>query len=252
MWVRSLVMALAATLGATALQAQGSMSSLRAGLFGGIGIPTDNVVVATTADGKVTLGLSAHTRCQSRSVSYATCDMPGPVTNDGARTFYALAGGNAVVGDGGVGSVATGAFARWNFALYVGGVGSDVEALWYQLSYDFNPAVGNAFSGSWRWYGLAGGTFQNLASWFFSTPGAYPNPKSLPNTIVVPPSDGPFDPNAVGEYAFRLEAFNGSDESQGFASMNVSVVPEPSTAILVATGLGLAALYRRHRKASAA
>lgn len=230
---RNLAMAFVATLGATTLQAQGSMSSLPAGSFGGTGIPTESVVVSNTGSGALILGLSAHTRCQSLSLSYATCDMPGPVTNDGNRTFFALAGGNSIVPDPGS-AVASGNLARWNFAVFVGG--TNVNAHNYLLRYDFNPLAGNLPAQSLPFFTKVPiGSSQNLGFSYLDLNGP-----TAPN----------FNPAAPGEHAFRLEAYDFENNLVAHSAMNVvTSVPEPSSYALVAAGLGAMALLRRRRKA---
>jgi hypothetical protein len=211
------------------------MGTLPAGSFGGTGISTESVVVQNYNSGAVILGLSAHTRCQSNSLSYATCDMPGPVTNDGANRFFALAGGNSIVPDVQGGTTFSGSLARWNFAFYIGG--TDKANYTYLLKYDFDPAVSNA-PGQGGVYptGMLGyANTWNLGFSFLDQNGA-----TVPN----------FDPTAEGEYRFRLEAYDGGQEMVAYSEMNVSTVPEPSTYLLMASGLlGLFVAHRRRRNA---
>ncbi len=229
---RTLVIGMIAMLGATSLPAQGSMSSLSSGSFGGTGIPTESVVVTDYGDGAVILGLSAHTRCQSGSLSYATCDMPGAVTNDGVNRFFVMAGGNTIVPT--PGGTADGTLARWNFNFYIGG--TDKASYAYKLLYDFNPEVGNAPAQGGA-YSLVYGSANswNLGFSFLDQNGA-----TAPN----------FDPTAEGEYRFRLEAYDQGQQMVAYSEMNVSTVPEPSTYLLMATGLlGLLVAHRRRRNA---
>jgi hypothetical protein len=227
-------------LGATSLRAQGSMGTLPAGSFGGTGISTESVVVQNYNSGAVVLGLSAHTRCQSNSLSYATCDMPGPVTNNGANTFFALAGGNSIVPDVQGGTTFSGTLARWNFAYSISGSG--LSNYNYKLLYDFNPAVGNALAGGWAWNGFGFGGSQNLGFGFLATGFSQYG-------VTGTGPGGSFNPATPGEHTFRLEAYDANSTMVAYSAMNVvTSVPEPTSYALMAAGLGALLVVRRRRR----
>lgn len=222
---------------AAPLQAQRSCTnafgSLPVNAFGGSGIPTDNssisqCVITTPASENVvlTMGLRAHQRYDNAAV-----------TTNGAGTFFAMAGADAATG-----GLANPAYATWNFGFYVGG--SNANVYQYKLSYDFNGASGNTNFGSVIWSNAGFADSWNLGMGFLTTgaPG------------VTPPTGGPFDFNAAGEYTFKLEAYDIQGARTPFASTSMTVVtstvPEPSTYVLMAAGLaGLVAVQRRRRSA---
>ena len=81
-----------------------TFGTLSGATFGGQGIPNDAVAITTVTSGNytITLGLTAHQRYSN----------PAPV-NDGAGTFYAVAGGDVYR------SPQQHGYARWNVAYYV-------------------------------------------------------------------------------------------------------------------------------------
>ncbi|HKK52368.1 MAG TPA: PEP-CTERM sorting domain-containing protein, partial [Myxococcota bacterium] len=59
---------------------------------------------------------------------------------------------------------------------------------------------------------------------------------------------GSFDPNALGEYNFAIQVSSAGGFGVETVAMDVQVVPEPGTALLL--GLGLAGLSTARRRAS--
>ena len=193
--------------------------------FGGTGIPNHAVMSFKLDTASVTLGLTAHQR------------LVGPnLANDGAGTFYANTGTPF--------GPTNPTYAGWNFGFDVEGV--NVERFDYRLYFDFNPAGGNlqsthgmiSLGGAWPTYQNS----WNLGMGFLANPvfwGGNPPPVS-------------FDANAEGQYTFALAAFNRQTNNEvGRVAIRVNtVVPEPSTYLLMSAGLlGIFGVARRRRNA---
>ena len=208
-----------------------TFGTLSGATFGGQGIPNDAVAITTVTSGNytITLGLTAHQRYSN----------PAPV-NDGAGTFYAVAGGDVYS------SPQQPGYARWNVAYYV-----DFDpnlSSWLpqgysvRLYYDKDTAVGNdvtsyvtiepnIFNGS---------TFDTQDSWNLGMAGGIG-----------------FDPNAYGEYSFALAVVK-NNQILGMSAIVVNAgdgqIPAPPVpdvgATLALMGLSFAGLggFARRRK----
>ena len=187
-----------------------TFGTLAGATFGGSGIPNHAVAITTLEDGAntITLGLTAH----QRNV--------GPnLVNNGAGVFEAPNG----FGDPGL--------SKWNWAFYaqVAGGGSFADYT-FLLKYDLNPAGANDQSthGTINLNAavVAGGgnpatttlvqDSQNLGFAYLAT--------GIP-TVVTPPG-GTFDANALGQYTFSLQVFDGPT-LLGLSAIQVNAVPEP-------------------------
>jgi len=178
------------------------------------------------------------------------------VTNNGAGTFYAQPGPDQSL-------TPVAGYAQWNWNFAVLGAGS--ENYKYALFYDLNSAMGTSQAGLYRtaFFNVANNSTAAQNSWnngmgFLSTGTGFPAGWLAP---TLPPT---FNSNAGGEFTYVLAAYrlNGTDYSlasnnadlAGYVSMNVNVVPEPSTYLLMGAGLAgvLFAARRRRNRATIA
>ena len=233
--------------------------SLNQANFGGSGIPTN--AVAQTTFNNVTLGLSATPRFSNPAV-----------TNDNMGSFFAQAGI-----DTNPPSPAD-PYARWNFDFFIGNISSGTTTTSgvgnynYKLFYDFNPAVGNtqATHGSISFVGALLSTNPVLTIGMTSI--ANPNysqgslnlgmnflqsGSAISGTPLVSAPSGIFDPNALGQYSFKLAAYTPTFSNTGVnlygtevfnTSMVVSAIPEPGEWAMMLAGLGVVSLIAKRRR----
>jgi hypothetical protein len=194
------------------------------------GNPNSAVEIDTfqNAEVSVTLGLAAQQRYSNPALG-----------NNGAGTFFATPGANVQGPSATLGST-------WNVDFYVHTTGlSDLGTFTLKLFYDFDPAANtpksqmgviNLNAANVAAGGSSGGNTlqdsENLLFSFFATPTA---------GIVTPPTGvTSFDPNAVGEYSFILEADLGNTEvAEADIQVDVTAVPDVSaTAPMFALALG--------------
>ena len=201
--------------------------------FGGQGIPNDEVAISSQFafdEDIVTVAMSATQRFSNP-----------PLTNDGGGTYFAGFGSNF----GGNGESAfEGALWNFNFYMNVEGTNGNTPVLVdYQIDlfYDFDPGfdtplgslgsinVTNSLLGSDPSLSLSEGS-QNLNFAFLANP----------ILGVINPPAGSFNPNALGEYNFAITVTRSGFPVETVA-MDVQVIPEPSTFLLVGSLLlGLA------------
>ncbi|MEM6745153.1 MAG: hypothetical protein AAF676_15690, partial [Pseudomonadota bacterium] len=202
--------------------------------FGGSGIPNDTLSWKRFDLGNgdfLTMAMSATRRFQNPALS-----------NDGNGTYFATTGSN----DGTPGSASGLLGAKWNFNTYLNLETSNSNLLSdYDLDffYDFDPGTDTADADlgqvdlSVALFGS--GTFsegsQNLLFGFLAV--------DVPFLQDAP--DGPFNPNAVGEYTFKLRAGLVGGGGEETLEINVNVVPVPGALPLLATAFGIAALVKR-------
>ncbi len=224
-----------------------TFGSLPPGAFGGSGNPTDAVEITTINDGSgntVTLGLAAQQRYQNPVLG-----------NNGNGTYTAGIGAN--YGDpANPSSQANSTLlgSTWNFDFYANiAGGGNLNNYSFVLNYQLTPggpigslylnALAEALGAPATTTTLANS--ENLDFSFLAT--------SVLNQIAAP-SGGPFNPNAIGDYSFSLDAYNSSDVLIGQSEIDVNVVPEPTTVIagallLVPFGLSIFRSFRRRQAA---
>ncbi len=238
----SLALACAALLAVTAQQAHALPVSPTFDVFGplpeatfsGSGIPNHSVAITSFVDGAntITLGLTATQRFGEP-----------PVTNDGAGTFTAQAGGFPGMPT----------LARWNFDYFVKIVGGGTLADYaINLLYDLDPGAGTDESAHGVWdlsasfpTDVLNQDSQNLGFGFLAA--GFP-------PFVIAPGFGPFDPTAAGEYTFALRVSSLGGSPLGESAIQVNTVPEPISASLFgigALGLAIGGARRRRRKQTA-
>lgn len=204
--------------------------------FGGTGIPNDAVAASTQiidGDTTITVALAASERFSNPAV-----------TNDGAGTYFALAGSNF----GGNGESTTEG-ALWNFNFYINVDGpNEVSDYQFDLFYDFDPAIDNSFA-SLGVIDVTASTpigvtlvedSQNLLFGFLSLPAP---------PFLTPPA-GAFDPDAEGEYTFAIGVSTLGPVAFPLESVAIDVVvqiPEPATATLMILMIGGAFAVRSNR-----
>ena len=208
--------------------------------FGGTDIPTNPTAIVTFetdedpgSSNTVTLGLSATQRFFNP-----------PLTNDGNGTYFAQIGAN----NGGPGATSAFIGALWNFNFFVSieGPGSTTLGdLGLALFYDFDPGFDTEFAelGSLNqdallFIGNSGDpsiieSSQNLNFAFLDDDTQAP--------FINPPLFPAFDPLAIGQYSFALDASN----FDARVAINVEAVPLPGAALLLLTGLGGLMMFRR-------
>lgn len=197
--------------------------------FGGTGIPNDEVAVARQfvfGNAEITVALSATQRFSNP-----------PLTNDGAGTYFALPGSNF----GGAGESSTeGALWNFNSFIRVEGLGGATPVLAdydIKLYYDFDPGFETPLGSL--------GVIDVTAALLAASPTSTLEEDSQNLLFGFLASDflpfidapaGAFDPDALGEYNFAITV-----TASGFpvetVAMDVQVVPEPGTLLLLAAGL---------------
>jgi hypothetical protein len=208
--------------------------------FGGQGIPNDEVAVSSQfVDGDVliTVAMSATQRYSNP-----------PLTTNGAGTYFATTGSNT---GGNNESPTTGALWNFNYYLKVEGFNGATPVLAdYQINlyYDFNPGfdtpigqLGNVNVTNVLLSQNPGSTLEEGSeNLMFGYLGS-----TIPGFITPPP--GAFNPYTIGEYNFGIQV---SKDGWGVetVAMDVQVVPEPATAVMLGVGLGAMSLLIRRKR----
>ena len=219
------------------------LTILSGATFGGTGIPNTDVEVTTINNGgdTITLGLTA--------TPVSVKPIGSPLPNDSSSaTFFATPGVGVTPGKATWNfdyyiSVNNGNFANYTFNLLYGKNGSPL------VSMPFGPvaiAQGDQSSDSRGEFTASGGTTiaQDSETLSFSFLGSLIG----------------FDPNAIGQYDFELQAFGSNPAGapvllgESDIAVVVGTVPDAASSVLL-LGLGLAGLfafgYRQNRLALA-
>lgn len=237
MMVSSAAIMMAVASAAYATPIYDTFGPLPAATFGGQGIPNDEVAISSQfVDGDITI-----TVAMSATQRYSN----PALTNDGAGTYFALAGSNF---GGNNESSTEGALWNFNYYLKIEGTNGAMPVLAdYQINlyYDFDTGYDTPIGS----LGVIDVTNSILAS---------PDPNatllegsenlnfsylatSVPGFITAP--SGSFDPNALGEYNFGIQVSRAGWGIETVA-MDVQVIPEPATLSLLLLG-GIALIKRR-------
>ena len=193
--------------------------------FGGQGIPNDEVAISSQfafGDDLVTVAMSATQRFSNPAL-----------TNDGAGTYFAGFGSNF----GGNGeSTFEGALWNFNFYMNVEGTNGNTPVLVdYQIDlfYDFDPGFDTPL-GSLGSINITNGLLGTDPSLSLNEGSQNLNFAFLANPIlgVLSPPAGAFNPNALGEYNFAITVSRSGFPVESVA-MDVQVIPEPSTFVLL-------------------
>ena len=227
-----------------------SFGSLPGANFGGTGIPNTSVAktdVFVNGNEQITLALTAHQRYSNPVV-----------TDNGAGDYYAGTGSNCGIATDPIGCPSGTQGSLWNFAYYInvgGTAGTHFSDYTFTLYYDFDPGVGTLLSslGTINVNNAiiaAGGNpatttlvqdSQNLMFGFLAAP--FPS-------VIVPPTFGAFNPNALGEYNFYIGFTKvNTPIFTGVVGIDVNVVPVPAAIWLFGSAVGLLGWVRRRAAA---
>jgi len=199
----------------------GTNTALPANSFGGSGIPTDNVMTATSAGGLL-VGLSAHAR------------FVGPLATDAAGTFFAPTGSTApALSNNGT----------WNFNYIVDATNTASGLL---STYTYRLTVGSDALGTLSFDPVAL-IPDNSPTGSTSKAGNSENPGF--NFLVFP--SGVYDPNISDVYAVKLEALDGNGNVIATSAININVgassVPDAGSTFMM-LGLAVAGIAGLRRK----
>jgi hypothetical protein len=166
----------------------------------------------------VTLALSATLRVKDAFIG-------PPVTDNGARTYYAQPGSSPAAGSNNAG---------WNFNYAVLG---DTRGLTFEFYVDTNPGVGTDVQ-----------LLPGASAFYLGTGSSNENKQDSQNLGFFPWDNlFTFDPNAQGEYTFSIRALNGVT-LVGEVSMQVNVVPEPEAYGLALAGMAVVGFFGLRRR----